>query len=415
MTRAYAGLVQAAALLVALLTVRGAGAVDLQSFETVERGRYLAIAADCAACHTKPGGKPFAGGVVLATPFGKLIGPNITPDREAGIGDWTDDEFVAALHDGRTRGGVLLYPAMPYPAYTKMSRADALAIRAYLQTIEPAPDKIQPNQLPFPFDIRSDLRVWNARNFKPGRLRPDPSKSTEWNRGRYLVDALGHCGTCHTPKTILGADKDSAYLQGEQLAGWFAPNITADSRQGIGRWSVEDIVAFLKTGANSDNISTGDMSEEIVHSSSHMTDGDVRAIAVYLKSLTAGQQNPPQPIAASGRRMAAGQAIYKDNCAGCHTDEGTGSAGLFARLAGNPAVQADDPTTLIRVVLEGSRGVGTAGAPTAPAMASFGWRLDDAQVATVLTYVRNAWGNAATAVAADQVKAVRTSLTTGAN
>ena len=221
-----------------------------------ERGRYLATAADCAACHTKPGGKPFAGGAVLDTPFGTLVGPNITPDRDAGIGAWTDDEFVAALQEGRGRGGIRLFPAMPYPAYTKMTREDALAIRAYLQTIEPAPDKIQPNQLPFPFNIRFDHAVWNALNFKPGRLEPDPSKSAEWNRGRYLVDALGHCGTCHTPKTVLGADKDSAYLQGGRCKAGSRRISRPTSRKGIGRWSIEDLVSYLKTGANPYAIAT---------------------------------------------------------------------------------------------------------------------------------------------------------------
>ena len=409
MTRGFTPAVQGAALVV-LLTMGAAGAVDLQSASLVERGRYLAIAADCAACHTKPGGQPFAGGVALETPFGTLVGSNITPDPEAGIGAWTDDEFVAALQEGRGRGGIRFYPAMPYPAYTKMTREDALAIRAYLQTIAPAPDRIESNQLPFPFSIRTGLLVWNALNFKPGRLEPDPSKSTEWNRGRYLVDALGHCGTCHTPKTFTGADNDSTYLQGEMLAGWFAPNITADSRQGIGRWSTEELVAFLRTGANADNISIGDMSEEIVHSSSHLTDDDLSAIAVYLKSLTPKQENAPQTLAVSDTRMMTGQAIYKDNCTACHADAGTGSAGLFARLAGNPAVQADDPTTLIRVVLEGSQGIGTAGAPTAPSMPSFDWRLNDAQVASVLTYIRNIWGNAASPVSADQASVIRETL-----
>ena len=251
----------------------------------VERGRYLATAADCAACHTKPGGKPFAGGVALQTPFGTLVGPNITPDPEAGIGSWTDDDFVSALRDGRGRGDIRLYPAMPYPAYTKMTREDALAIRAYLRTIDPAPDKIESNQLPFPFNIRSTMIVWNAINFTPGRLARDPSKSAQWNRGHYLVDALGHCGTCHTPKTIMGADKNSAYLQGGLLQDWYAPNITADLRKGIGRWSVEDIVTYLKTGANRYAMASGGMGEEVVHSSSHMTDDDLKAIAVYLLSL----------------------------------------------------------------------------------------------------------------------------------
>src|SRR5580698_926386 len=263
MTRLLDRSVQAAALVAALLTATGAGAVDLQSFELVERGRYLAVAADCAACHTKPGGKSYAGGVALDTPFGTLVGPNITPDRDAGIGEWTDDEFIAALQDGRGRGGIRLFPAMPYPAYTKMTREDALAIRAYLQTIAPEPDKIEANRLPFPLSIRFNMAVWNALNFNPGRIEPDSSKSAEWNRGRYLVDALGHCGTCHTPKTLLGADNVSAYLQGGPLQGWFAPNITADSRKGVGGWSIDEIVRYLKTGVSPDSIATGDMTEEI--------------------------------------------------------------------------------------------------------------------------------------------------------
>jgi mono/diheme cytochrome c family protein len=408
MTSARKHTIQVAALAVAaLLNIRTALAADLQSFEMIARGHYLAIAADCAACHTKPGGKPYAGGVALQTPFGTLVAPNITPDRDAGIGAWTDDEFVAALHDGRGRGGIRLFPAMPYPAYTKMTRQDALAIRAYLQTIQPATDKIEANQLPFPLNLRFNMAVWNALNFKPGRLEPDGSKSSEWNRGRYLVDALGHCGTCHTPKTLLGADKESEYLEGGTLQGWFAPNIRADTRKGIGGWSLHEIVDYLKTGANRDAVSTGDMTEEIVHSSSNMTSNDLKAIAVYLKSLAPQQEIIPSALAASDPRMVAGQAIYKDNCAGCHTDAGRGTPGLFARLAGSHTVQSDDPTTLIRVVLAGAHGAGTAYAPTSPAMPSFDWRLDDAQVASVLTYIRNSWGNAAAAVSADQVRAMR--------
>ena len=415
MTRALAQQVQLAALMAALLVTRAAVAADLQSFETVARGQYLAVVADCAACHTKPGGKPFAGGVALKTPFGTLVGPNITPDPDAGIGAWTDDQFVAALHDGRGRGGIRLFPAMPYPAYTKMTREDALAIRAYLQTIAPEPDKIEANRLPFPLSIRFNMAVWNALNFNPGRIEPDSSKSAEWNRGRYLVDALGHCGTCHTPKTLLGADNVSAYLQGGPLQGWFAPNITADSRKGVGGWSIDEIVRYLKTGVSPDSIATGDMTEEIVHSSSKMTDSDLKTIAVYLKSLVTPKESVPVSLAASDPRMVAGQAIYKDNCAACHTDAGTGTPGLFARLARSNTVQSDDPTTLIRVVLMGSQGVSTADAPTSPAMPSFGWRLNDAQVASVLTYIRNTWGNAAALISTDQVNAIKAKLASSSN
>jgi mono/diheme cytochrome c family protein len=384
-----------------------ARAGDPQSFDAIERGRYLATAADCAACHTRPGGRPFAGGIALQTPFGTLVASNITPDPEAGIGAWTDDEFVSALREGRGRHGTYLYPAMPYPAYAKMTREDALAIRAYLRTIDPAPDKINSNRLPFPFSIRYTLMIWNAINFKSGQLMPDRSRSAQWNRGRYLVDALGHCGTCHTPKNIMGAEKDSAYLLGDTLQGWYVPNITADTRKGIGGWSVKDIVAYLETGANRYTLTSGEMGEEVVHSSSHLTDADLEAIAAYLLSLKPVAERNQQPLDARDARMLAGQAIYKDNCAGCHNDAGAGASGLFPRLAGSAAVQSDVPTTLIRSVLFGSKATATAGAPTGPAMPSFAWRLNDVETAAVITYIRNAWGNAATPALSQQVRLVR--------
>lgn len=407
MTHAITRALRLAALVISAFAVGTAGASDQQSFNTIERGRYIATAADCAACHTRPGGKPFAGGVALQTPFGTLVGSNITPDPEAGIGSWTDDEFVSALRNGTGRGGIRLYPAMPYPSYTKMTREDALAIRAYLQTIDLAPDKIKSNQLPFPFNIRSTMIVWNAINFTPGWLAPDPSNSAQWNRGRYLVDALGHCGACHTPKNIMGAEENSAYLQGSALQGWYAPNITDDTRTGIGGWSVKDIVAYLKTGANRYTLASGGMGEEVVNSSSRMTDDDLEAIAVYLLSLKPTATQSPQSLDGRDARMVAGQAIYKDNCAGCHTDSGAGAPGLFPRLAGSAAVQSDDPTTLIRTVLFGSKATATAGAPTGPAMPSFAWRLNDGETAALVAYIRNAWGNAATPTSPHQVRLVR--------
>lgn len=394
----------------AFLMSAAARAAETKLSSAAERGRYVATAADCAACHTKPGGKPFAGGVALQTPFGTLVAPNITPDPVAGIGSWTADEFVSALRDGRGRDGIHLYPAMPYPAYTKMTRDDALTIRAYLQTIARAPDKIEANLLPFPFNIRSTMIVWNAVNFKAGQIAEDPSKSSQWNRGRYLVDALGHCGTCHTPKSFMGADNNSAYLQGGQLEGWYAPNITADVRKGVGRWSIEELVSYLKTGASTYALASNDMGDEVVHSSSHMTDPDLNAIAVYLLSLKGPAQQNKQSLPMSDIRMSAGQAIYKDNCAACHTDAGTGVDRLFPRLAGSAAVQSDDPTTLVRTVLGGSQAVATSYEPTGPAMPKFAWRLNDAQTAAVITYIRNAWGNAAAAVSAVQVSAVKKTL-----
>lgn len=384
-------------------------AQDAQSFDRVERGRYLAVLSDCAGCHTAPGGKPFAGGLPLETPFGAIVAPNITPDAATGIGNMSQAEFVAALHDGRGIGGKRLYPAMPYPAYTKITDEDARDLRSYFATIEPVNNKVVSNQLPFPLNIRFAMAFWNGLNFTPGRFQPNKEKSTEWNRGAYIVEGPGHCGTCHTPKTILGADKTSAPLQGGLLQGWLAPNLTGDTRKGLGKWSKNDIAEYLKTGTNSWTLASGPMAEAVTHSTSMMTDADIGAIATYLKEVSASESSPT-PIASDEKMMVTGAAIYKDSCAACHRDSGMGEAHLFPRLAGSALVQSDDPTTLIRIVLEGSRAVSTATRPTGPAMPAFDWRLDDAQAAALLTYVRNSWGNAASRVSANSVSASRAML-----
>ena len=382
-----------------------------QSFDRVERGRYLAVLSDCAACHTVPGGAPFAGGVALQTPFGTLVAPNITPDPDTGIGNMTNEEFLAVLHEGRGHNGKRLYPAMPYPAYTKMTDDDVLAMRAYFATVAPVNNRVVSNQLPFPLNIRLAMVFWNGLNFTPGRYQPNPQKSVAWNRGAYIVEGAAHCGTCHTPKTLLGGDKNSAALTGATLQGWFAPDITSDPRKGIGGWSRDDLAQYLKTGTNKWTLASGPMAEAVSHSTSLMNDEDVLAIATYLKDSGKGVASArPEPIAVSNRAMRAGAAIYKDSCAACHKDTGEGEANLFPRLAGSALVQSDDPTTLVRVVLHGSRAVSTSGAPTAPAMPAFDWRLEDAQVAAVLTYIRNNWGNAAGPVPASSVANQRASL-----
>jgi mono/diheme cytochrome c family protein len=400
-------------LLIGLFSAALTGVVlaDSQSFDRIERGRYLATLSDCGACHTAPGGLPFAGGVALQTPFGTLVAPNITPDRETGIGDWTDDDFVAAMHDGRGHNGIRLYPAMPYPAYTKMSRDDVLAIRYFLATVAPVSKKIVANQLPFPLNIRFAMVFWNWLNFTPGRFVPDPQKSAEWNRGAYIVEGPAHCGTCHTPKTVLGGDKTSRMLAGATLQGWFAPNITMDTHKGIGSWSKDEIMQYLKTGANSQTLASGPMADAVAHSTSQLTDSDIAAIATYLKDTGTGA-GPAKPaaISAGDAAMRTGAAIYKDNCAACHRDSGKGESHLFPTLANSALVQSDDPTTLARLVLQGSRAVATSRRPTGPAMPAFDWRLSDAQVATVLTYIRNSWGNAAAPVTGGDVANYRSAL-----
>jgi mono/diheme cytochrome c family protein len=370
---------------------------DGQSFEDIARGRYLATTGDCAACHTTPGAKPYAGGKPLETPFGTLLAPNLTPDRETGIGAWSDDEFVAAVRDGKSPHG-LLYPAMPYPYYTKMTRDDVLAIRDYLATLDPVSNYVEANQLPFPFSIRLSMKAWNKLFFNPGEFEPVAGKSAAWNRGAYLVEGPGHCGACHTSKNALGADHSSHSLEGGALQGWYSPNITGDAQVGLGTWSEDDVVAYLKTGRNRITAATGPMAEVITNSTSKMEREDLAAIAVYLKELKPIESDANQAVPAADPAMRLGETVYVDQCAACHAATGVGVTGLFPALKGNPAVQSIDPTTLRRVVEEGARSVATDDNPTASAMPAFRWKLSDQEIAAVLTYIRNSWGNTAARV-----------------
>ncbi|OAF10219.1 alcohol dehydrogenase [Bradyrhizobium centrolobii] len=381
------------------------GSSSPQEFTQIERGRYLSILSDCSGCHTVPGGKPFAGGRAIETPFGNIVSPNITSDLETGIGTWTDDQFDAALRKGIGRTGAHIYPAMPYNAYTQMSRDDVLAIRAYLNSLQPVRQSRNANTLPFPFNIRSAMAVWNALYFKAGDYKPDPAKSAEWNRGKFIVDGPAHCGACHTPKTLLGGDRKDQYLQGANLQGWSAPDITNSRRAGLGNWTVEDVATYLKTGHNRVTAATGPMAEAVDLSTSRMTDEDRAAIATYLKSLPGKDESGSAPVDANV--MAAGGSIYRDQCSACHGIEGKGVPHLFPSLADSAMVRSNDPTTVIRMVLRGARSVGTKGEPTAPGMPSYGWQLDDRQVTAVLNYVRNSWGGAAPSIDAGRVTRVR--------
>lgn len=397
------------ALFATIVMASAASAQNPQAFSQIERGRYLAILGDCTGCHTAPGGKSFAGGLPIVTPFGKILAPNITPDS-TGIGGMSDDEFVSALQDGRGRGGRRLYPAMPYTYYTKMNRDDILAIRAYLATVPPVNNPVVADQLPFPLDQRAVMIVWNGLNFTPGRFKPNPQKSAAWNRGAYIVEGPAHCGACHTPKGILGGDKSRRMYDGTSLQGWYAPSLNDEARSGLAAWSIEDITQYLKTGANNWTLASGPMADAVRASTSHMRDDDLLAIATYLKDRGGTVNRTARPIAAGTTGMRLGAAIYKDNCAACHRDNGMGIAGLFPRLAGSASVQSREITTLAHVVLAGARAVATDAAPTAPAMPSFAWRLNDAEIANLLTYLRNSWGNAASAVTSRQIREQRKAL-----
>ncbi|MBN8904540.1 MAG: c-type cytochrome, partial [Rhodospirillales bacterium] len=373
-------------------------------------GRYLATIGDCTACHTAPGGKLMAGGRSIETPFGNIVSPNITPDRETGIGAWTDDQFYASMHDGTSADGDNLYPAMPYPHFTKVTRDDVMAIRAWLNTLEPVVNRVEANQLPFPFNIRAAMIGWNELFFTPGVWQDDPKKSAEWNRGGYLIKGLAHCGACHSAKNMLGADESGGHLQGYALQGWFAPAITSGDGVGLDKWTEDDIVEYLKTGTNRFATAAGPMAEAVSDSTQHISIADLRAMAAYLKDQRGPSGDKRKPMDAKDPVMRAGEAIYVDKCAACHTMNGEGIARLFPTLSASPTVEAENPLSVLHVILNGTRAVQTRLAPTAPAMPAFSWELTDAQVAAVATYVRNAWGNAAPAVTAGDVSSARKTL-----
>ncbi len=382
------------------------GARAEPSAETIARGQALTVAADCASCHTADPAKPFAGGKRIETPFGGIYSPNLTPDRDTGIGAWSDDEFYRALRYGVAPDGSRYYPAFPYPYFTKLTRQDLLAIRAYLATLAPFRNTRPPPQLRWPLNYRVVMRVWNLLFFRPGIVEPNQQKSAEWNRGRYLVKGAAHCGACHTPKNIFGADKRGRSLGGGSIDGWFAPRLDEAARSGLKSWSVDDIVEYLASGRNGRSHAGGLMAEVVVHSTSQMSDADRRAIAVYLKDLPAGAPEPavaPPPQA----EMTAGKAIYDHACIACHEADGSGTPRIYPPLPGNANLQSADPASTLRIILDGAQTVTTPRAPNAGSMPAYAKELSDQEIADVTNYIRNSWGNAAPLVTPAEVAKAR--------
>jgi len=376
------------------------------SADTVARGKALTEAADCNSCHTADPAKPFAGGKRIDTPFGAIYSPNLTPDRETGLGNWSDDDFYRALHDGVAPDGSRYYPAFPYPNFTKLTRGDVLAIRAYLATLPPFRNaRLQP-QLRWPLNYRVVMRGWNLLFFRRGEFEAHPQKSGPWNRGAYLVEGAGHCGGCHTPKNIFGADKRGRAYGGGPVDGWFAPRLDNAARGGLRSWSADDIVEYLQSGRNGKSHAGGLMAEVVVNSTSKMSDADVRAIAVYLKDLPAGAPEPavtPPPQAS----MTAGAAVYAHACIACHEADGSGAPRIYPPLPGNANLQSADPLSTLRIILDGAETLITPRAPNTGSMPAYAKQLLDKQIADVANYIRNSWGNAAPLVTPAEVKQAR--------
>jgi mono/diheme cytochrome c family protein len=380
--------------------------------QVITRGEYLARAGDCVACHTLPNGKPFAGGRAMPTPFGSLFVPNITPDDETGIGKWTSDEFYRMLHTGVSRNGTLLYPAMPFASYTKVTREDSDAIYAYLMSVTPVKQENRPHELRFPFNNRDLLIGWRTLYFKEGEYVPDPKQSAEWNRGAYLVQGLGHCAMCHTAINALGGSSESKAFEGGMIPNqnWYAPSLTSNREAGLGNWDIQDIADLLQKGVSRRGTTYGPMAEVVYNSLQYLSDDDVRAMAVYLKALP---QRDSEPAPTSQARlvqpavMETGRKVYAAQCAVCHGDEGKGHPPAYPPLVGNQSITMSSPVNAIRMVLNGGYPPGTRKDGRPHGMPPFSHILNDEEVAAVVTYIRVAWGNSGTPVAPAQANELR--------
>lgn len=389
----------------------------------IARGEYLTKAADCVACHTTKDGKPFAGGLAFKTPMGTLYSPNITPDKATGIGSWTDEEFLRALHEGKGKNGENLYPAFPYTSYTLLKDDDVKAIKAYLFSLPAVHQPNRENDMPFPFNQRWGLWFWNLVNFDGQRFEPDSSKDAQWNQGAYFVEALGHCGECHTPRNITMGMKDSKAYAGTEIDGWTAFNITSDPHAGIGGWSQEQIVQYLRSGhVDGKAQAAGPMAEVIENSTRHLTDSDLNAMAVYLRTLkplnpddeTKSRSDWGQPATSvntlrgmpfTADNNTEGARLYLGNCASCHSFTGEGvQDGYYPSLMKNSVVGASTPNNLINVILHGVSRKTNDGEVFMPGFAN---TLTDEQVVSLSNYLLQQFGQPALNIKADDVKSLR--------
>jgi mono/diheme cytochrome c family protein len=389
-------------------------APELKAASLVERGEYLTRAADCMVCHTAQGGTPFAGGRAFVLPFGTLYSTNITPDAETGIGKYSDANFLDAVHRGIGRDNTKLYPAMPYPSYTYMSDADALAIKAYLFTLRPVHAPAPKNSLAFPFNQRSLMSLWSALFNSDRRFEPNLDRSPEWNRGAYLVEAMGHCGECHTPRNLFFALNNREKFGGAVQAGWRAYNITADRSSGVGAWSDADLANYLSEGhADGRGTATGPMGEAVDDSLKYLKAGDIAAMVTYLRSVPAlATSDLPEPklAPAATAQVAApeanphGKAVYEGACAGCHGWSGVSPVIPFATLIGTRSVNDPTATNVAQVVIGGGHRHLPLDANNMPA---FGAAYSDDEIAAVANFVTARYGIKASNLTAERVAALR--------
>lgn len=375
----------------------------------VQRGAYLARAGNCMSCHTARGGTPYAGGRGIDTPFGTVFSGNLTPDKNAGIGSWSAGHFWRAMHNGRSKDGRLLYPAFPYTNYTEITREDSDALYAYLQSLPPSAQANTAHTLRWPFSTQAALAVWRALYFSPGQFTPDRLQPEEWNRGAYLVRGLGHCSACHSARNALGATNTPLDLAGGliPMQNWYAPSLTSPAEAGVSDWAPEHIASLLKNGVSPRGSVLGPMAEVVLHSTQHLSAPDLDAMAVFLKSLPPSAGKAAAPAATNTSVAQAGGKLYEQHCAQCHGEQGRGVPGAYPPLAGNRAVTMDSTANLVQVVLNGGYAPATAGNPRPFGMPPFVLVLNDTELAALLSYLRSAWGNQASAVTATEVNRMR--------
>ncbi|MCY7369432.1 MAG: cytochrome c [Polaromonas sp.] len=380
----------------------------------IERGAYLARAGNCMGCHTARGGAPYAGGRPIETPFGAVFSSNLTPDMATGLGRWSVADFWRALHHGRSRDGRLLVPAFPYPNYTVVTRDDSDALFAFLQSLPAAAQANQAHSLRFPYGSQAALAIWRALYFEPAGDRPEPyagpAPSAEAERGAYLVQGLGHCSACHGARNALGATERGLGLAGGLIPvqNWYAPALTLAHEAGVGRWPTDDIVALLQHGVSPQASVAGPMAEVVLGSTQYLSDADLRAMAAFLKTIETPGVSLPAVVrpAADGDRQRAAK-LYEQHCAACHGADGGGVAKAYPALAGNRAVTMGQTVNLVQVVLHGGYPPATAGNPRPFGMPPFVLTLGNAEIAQVLTHIRQSWGNQASAVTAVEVNGIR--------
>lgn len=391
----------------------------------ITRGAYLARLGDCSACHSVPGTPDFTGGLAMHSPFGTIYSTNITPDRETGIGNYSLRDFDRALREGQSPRHHL-YPAMPYPSFTKVSSDDIRALYAYfMHGVAPVHRTPPATKLPFPFNQRWGMALWNVAFLDAGVYRRDDARDAQWNRGAYLIQGLGHCGSCHTPRGLAYeehgySEKSRDYLSGEANDHWFAPNLTGEPTSGLGNWNHAQIVQFLKTGHGAGTMAFGPMKQVVTESLQHVDDDDLASIASYLKSLVPRPQgNVFLPNTQSTRTVAwlasgdvhiPGGGLYNNFCAKCHRADGRGEALKAPALVGSGVVRASNPASVIHIILSGGKPHQPAGVAAIDPMPSFDTQFDDRQIAEVATFVRRSWGNDASPVTTRTVQSQRAAI-----